>query len=200
MKGSWALVKMKHTKNDWLLIKHHDQFAGTDDAKGKDEPSVLSGMTIEDLKTKKPPKKMDKIDLSQVAGAVPAEFPESLSPMLAALTDAPFSDPKWIFEPKLDGYRVLAFIRGGKAHLKSRRGLDVTSQYPFLADSLNRQQSKEMVLDGEVVALDESGRPCFQCLQNHLKNDLTNQQSGEEKIALIYYVFDVLFLDGYEIG
>jgi len=198
LKGSWALVKMKHTKNDWLLIKHKDDFAGTDDAQSKAESSVLSGLTIEELKAKSPRKLKGKLDLSQIPGAVTAEFPESLSPMLATLTDAAFSDPKWIFEPKLDGYRVLAFVRVGKAHLKSRRGLDVTSQYPFLSDSLNRQAAKDLVLDGEVVALDESGRPCFQCLQAHLENRRPGNESGE-KIVLIYYVFDILYLDGYDL-
>ena len=138
-------------------------------------------------------------ELSHEAGAVPAPFPGFLPPMLATLADAPFSDENWIFEPKLDGYRMLALIRGGSARLLSRNGRDSSDQYPFLLQDLNKWPVQEAILDGEVVALDESGRPCFQCLQDHLKNRGRSPKEGGGKIAVVYYVFDILFLNGYSL-
>ena len=95
--------------------------------------------------------------------------------------------PDWLFAPKLDGYRVAAFVQGQRVRLVSRGGLDVTDQYPWLAGDLARQPFDDAVLDGEVVALDERGRPSFQLLQNH---------AGDPSVPLRYFAFDLLHLDG----
>jgi len=131
LKGSWALVKMQHGKNDWLLIKHRDEFIQKDGDVLKEENSVLSGLSLDDLKKKASPTHQDKIELKQLAGVKDAPFPSALSPMLATIKDAPFSDSKWIFEPKLDGYRIMTYIHNGGIKLLSRRGLDVSQQYPL---------------------------------------------------------------------
>ena len=75
--------------------------------------------------------------------------------MQAALADAPFDSPDWLFEPKLDGIRALAFIADGAVTLRSRRGLDVSAQYPALAKAIAAQPLSSAILDGEIVALDE---------------------------------------------
>ncbi|MBI4330924.1 MAG: DNA ligase D [Chloroflexi bacterium] len=202
MRGSWALVKMQHGEKEWLLIKHRDEFASPDKDILKEEFSVLSGLGVQDMPApaatgKEAPA---RIDLTAIQGAHPAPFPPSLSPMLATLTSRPFNSPDWIFEPKLDGYRCIALVRGKTVRLLSRRGLDNTARYPQIAASLRQPNSREMILDGEIVAMDELGRPCFQCLQQHLKTEReAGAGSDKGRFPIIYYVFDILFLDGYDL-
>jgi bifunctional non-homologous end joining protein LigD len=167
LKGSWALVKMQKTKNDWLLIKHGDFAAGGTDILMQ-EQSVISDLTIADLKEGKlPTKATTETLLTKLPGARRSSFPPTVSPMLAEQAKSAFSDPDWVFEPKLDGYRTIALVQNGVIRLLSRNGLDVTRQYPFVIEGLAQQPVAELVLDGEIVALDEKGRACFQCLQNY---------------------------------
>jgi bifunctional non-homologous end joining protein LigD len=204
LKGSWALVKMQHKKNDWLLIKHRDGEARQDGDVLQEEKSVLSGLSLTDMKEKvaavAPAAGPPEMTPEKVPGAKKTPFLRFVDPMLATLKEAPFSDNKWIFEPKLDGYRTLAFLRDKTARLQSRRGLDASAQFPLIIKDLIKQSVQEMVLDGEVVALDETGRPCFQCLQNRLTRAESGAKSGPAgKSTLVYYIFDILYLDGFDL-
>ena len=202
MKGSWTLVKMKADDNNWLLIKHKDAYAhGQTDILANDA-SVISGLTIDDLKSGKAHEKttIDPVKPSAVKGAVKASFPRLIPPMLATLVAAPFSDKDWLFEPKLDGYRTLAFIDKGKVKLQSRNENDFTAHYQNIVESLRNQPVSQLVLDGEIIALDARGKQCFQCLQGYLKSvNIPHPENVEAPSAVIYYVFDVLYLDGYDL-
>lgn len=92
----------------------------------------------------------------------------------------------WVYEPKQDGYRIIAVIDGTTSQLFSMSGLNYTAKYPHVAEGLKWLKLKEAVFDGEVVALDPSGRPNFQELQN----------ARLTKLPIIYYVFDLLHLKG----
>ena len=127
LKGSWALVKMQRTQKDWLLIKHQDEFAQPEVDIQEEDSSVVSGLTIQDLKAGRSMPKENLPELSQVPGAHRTAFPSSIPPMLASLVKKPFSNPLWLFEPKLDGYRIMTFIQQGKVKLVSRIGLDVSN-------------------------------------------------------------------------
>jgi bifunctional non-homologous end joining protein LigD len=202
LKGSWTLVKMQRGDKDWLLIKHRDRHADAHLDVLAEQASVISGLTIDDLKSGhlSPPREAVITASRNVAGAVKAAFPSKLSPMLASLAGAPFSDDRWFFEPKLDGFRTLAFINGNKVRLQSRRGLNVTDHYPSLTESLKRQPASQLVLDGEIIALDAKGKLCFQCLQGYLKSmNKIKIEQVEPPSAIIYYVFDILYLDGYDL-
>ncbi len=202
LKGSWTLVKMKRSDKNWLLIKHEDKHASPDRGILEEEASVMSGLTVDDLRAGHLPSSKGPVAATpgNAVGAVRAAFPSELSPMLASPADAPFSDERWLFEPKLDGFRTLAFINNGKVWLRSRRGLKVTEHYPTLTEGLERQPASQLVLDGEIIALDARGRLCFQCLQGYLKtiNRIKSDQT-EPPSAIIYYVFDILYLDGYDL-
>lgn len=113
-------------------------------------------------------------------------MPHNVKPMLATLVDEPFDRVGWIFEIKWDGYRAISEIENGKVKLYSRSGLSFYSRFKAVAESL-RALGHDAVLDGEVVALDEAGKSHFQLLQNY-------QKTG--KGILVYYVFDILYLDG----
>lgn len=202
LEGSWTLVKMQHSDKNWLLIKHHDEYADSHlDVLAK-EASVISGLTIDDLKTGHlPPRAAPPENKpADTAGVVKSAMPSKLMPMLASLTPTPFSDKEWLFEPKLDGFRTLAFLNNGKVRLQSRNGIDVTGHYPALAESIMRQPAAQLVLDGEIIALDSRGKQCFQCLQGYLKSmGRTRTVEAEPPSAIIYYVFDILYRDGYDL-
>ena len=109
-----------------------------------------------------------------------------LRPMLAKSADAAFNDPEWIFEIKLDGYRALALVDQVSARLVSRAGNEISSAYPAIINDLVTTKLSA-VFDGEIAVLDESGVPRFELLQSYR----TARQG-----YLVYYVFDLLFLNG----
>ncbi|MGA2285441.1 MAG: DNA ligase D [Dehalococcoidia bacterium] len=203
LKGSWALVKSRRGPKDWLLIKHQNGASDRDIL--REGQSVVSGMTIEDLKAggrPEPPsaRRNGPEGPESLPGARKAPFPRALAPMLATLAEQPFSHPDWIFEPKLDGLRAVTFLHDGKVRLVSRRGRDDTKGYPLLAAELTEQPARDVVLDGEIVAPDEQGRPSFQRLQQrmNLQNDVEIRRA-DAQVPVLYYVFDILYLDGYDL-
>ena len=115
--------------------------------------------------------------------------------MLATLADDPFSSPEWIFETKWDGFRSVCFVRNGKTRFVSRNQIDMTPQYPELAEVAKQIDANEAILDGEIVALDKAGMPRFQLLQPRV-----GRKSGIEALRgqghIVYYVFDLLYVDG----
>lgn len=125
-------------------------------------------------------------------------MPEIIHPMLATLVDEPFSDPEWIFETKWDGFRSICFVKKGKARFVSRNQIEMTAQYPELADVGKQIDARQVILDGEIVALDEDGMPRFQLLQPRVGRK-SGLQSLRGKGKIVYYVFDLLFVDGYDL-
>ncbi|MHB1402489.1 MAG: DNA ligase D [Thiobacillus sp.] len=195
LKGSFALVRSSEPKN-WLLIKHRDAYAGARDLAELNR-SVVSGLTVDDLKRLPAPPPLPASRLAP-AGS-PEPMPKKLSPMLAEVAEAPFSHPDWLFEPKLDGYRVLAFVHDGEVRLRSRRGLDLTPAFPAIAAELARQ-SADMILDGEVLALDASGRPSFNALQNRaLLKTPREIAAAERDTPAVFYSFDLLHFAGLDL-
>jgi bifunctional non-homologous end joining protein LigD len=203
LKGSWALVKMQRTEKEWLLIKHRDASADEEREIVDEDRSVICGLTIEDLKAGRLPDRGRRplpVNPAALPGAKASRFPKSIDPMLATLTDHAFSDAAWVFEPKLDGVRTIALIRDGQTKLLSRRGLDTSAQYPLLAEALSTQPAGRLALDGEIVALDEQGRPLFELLQGRI--GLTRPEDvrrAESAIPALFYAFDILHLDGYDL-
>lgn len=108
--------------------------------------------------------------------------------MLCKTSEKPFDDKDWAFEIKWDGYRAIADTRNGEIRLYSRNGLDFSKSFKKVADAL-KIQSHEMVLDGEIVAYDDKGKPNFQWLQR-----IAEQNTD---LVLIYQVFDLLWLNGH---
>jgi bifunctional non-homologous end joining protein LigD len=109
--------------------------------------------------------------------------------MLATLIEKPFDSIEWLFEIKWDGYRALAEIQKDNILLYSRNESNFNLQFPEIVESLKKMQVTA-VLDGEIVALDQQGKSQFQLLQQYSKN---------KKGVLVYYVFDVLYFEGYEL-
>jgi bifunctional non-homologous end joining protein LigD len=125
-------------------------------------------------------------------------MPEKLEPMLAKLSTLPRRDQDYGYEIKWDGIRALAFIDGGRLRLVNRNGREATRQYPELRELGRAVGTLQVILDGEIVAFDENGRPSFERLQSrmHLASDSAIRRRMQD-IPTAYMIFDVLFLEGH---
>ncbi len=177
----------------WLLIhkRDNDSVSGWD---AEDHPqSVKTGRTNDEVKANRDalwvseePAATAEIDL---AGATIAPMPSRIEPMLATLATKPFSDPDWLYEIKWDGFRVQAVVDDGKVRLWTRNLNDAAAYFPRLLASPARWiEAGQAIVDGEVVALDEDGRPDFSLLQTRLGDTAST--------GLVYQAFDLLYLDG----
>jgi bifunctional non-homologous end joining protein LigD len=111
-----------------------------------------------------------------------------IQPMLLLRTDSLPDSKQWLYELKLDGYRAIAFKRNGVVHLRSRNDNDFSGRYPGVVKGLAKMPDNT-VIDGEVIAFDDDGRPSFNALQNY----------GSAPAPVIYYVFDVMVLAGRDV-
>jgi bifunctional non-homologous end joining protein LigD len=126
------------------------------------------------------------------ARRAPSEAPpEFIAPQLATLVSTPPKGAGWIYEIKLDGYRILARINGKDVRLFTRRGNDWTADMQHLAEELAKLPTRSACLDGEVVVLGANGLPEFNALQNAFDRKGTQQ--------LVYFVFDLLYLNGRDV-
>jgi bifunctional non-homologous end joining protein LigD len=148
----------------------------------------------------KPPVKKNSGPLAQVKGAEPAPMPRAVRPMLATLVDKPFNSAEWLYEVKWDGYRALAYLEESGVRLVSRNQNDLTAQFPELQELSTCIQAREAVIDGEIVALDEEGRPSFSLMQQ--RSGITHggrKVRPNDEVPIVYYAFDLLYLDGYSL-
>jgi len=124
-------------------------------------------------------------------------LPELVRPMLAAAGTLPRDEAHWRYEFKWDGVRAVAYVEGGRLRLMSRRDRDITVTYPELRKLGEELGSRQVVLDGEIVALDENGRPSFEALQPRMNlDDAAKVRRVALRIPVTYMIFDVLHLDG----
>jgi bifunctional non-homologous end joining protein LigD len=193
LKGSFALVRTRADRQ-WLLIKHRDRFADNSDLLARSR-SVLTGATLDDIcaATDSPRRKAQALVPSGPAESMPTK----LSPMLADAGEHPHSNADWMYEPKLDGYRVIAFVQGASVRLQSRRGIDLTAAFPEITAELAQQANSRMVLDGEIVALGEDGRPSFNALQNRVQRKSAAQiDKARQDAPVVLVCFDLLHFGG----
>jgi bifunctional non-homologous end joining protein LigD len=199
LRGEFALVKTGKDDKSWLLLKKKDRYTTAGDILTKNR-SVVSHKTLEeeleDVTQKSfRQKKVHQIRLHETIesdglhDAPLAPMPHKVAPMLADTAREPFNDPGWLFEVKWDGYRAVAEIREGGVSLYSRNGISFEKKFFPVVESL-RKFDFEAVLDGEVVVVDDQGRPDFEQLQNFGKSG-----SGH----LLYYVFDLLHFKGHDL-
>lgn len=170
IRGHFALVKMHddaRKDNQWLMIKKKDEHAVEDPYNSED--------FVDDFYKKKDEPLVVKLN-------------EFIKPMMAKKTSGAFDNPGWIFELKWDGYRTIASNLEDKTQLYSRNGLSFTEKYKPVTEGF-RHIHHQVILDGEIVVLDNEGRPQFQLLQNY------QSEAGGE---LRYYVFDILHLNGHD--
>lgn len=195
LQGEFSLVRLQDKPKQWLLIKKNDEFA-TDVPVTQQNQSVLSNRTIQAKKKAKktesnspPPLLLSDSSQSDEGTIKSSPMPEAIKPMLATLVDEPFDNKDWLFEIKWDGYRALAYIQKRNISLLSRNNLSFNVRFASLVKALKTIEM-DAVLDGEIVVLDENEKPSFQLMQNYQHN-----QEG----ILVYYVFDLLYLQNYDL-
>jgi bifunctional non-homologous end joining protein LigD len=177
LKGLFALFRIKGSEkeNEWMLVKKADEFA--------EEKFDIGSMPP--IRSKKSPGR-GKVRIKKHSGPFPDKLPE---PMLARLAVDFKDDPEWIYEIKLDGYRMMCSVRDRKVDLVSRNGNSYNTLFKVLLDELGKIE-EDSILDGEVVIEDPKGISRFQLLQDY-------RNSG--KGILKYYVFDILYLNGHSL-
>ena len=223
LKGGFVLVRTRGSKyggksgdKAWLLIKEKDAYARPNDGAIVDTApdSVVTGRSIDEIASAKKHVWRSKLsvnanvragaivsptartrgvqaDTASVAGAKRAAMPASMAPVLATLVERAPAGDDWINEIKYDGYRMVCRIDGGRARLISRNGNDWTKTFPGIAKDLARLPVRQAWIDGEVVVLDTEGRSSFQALQNAL--------TGASTRGLAFFVFDIMYRDGYDL-
>jgi bifunctional non-homologous end joining protein LigD len=192
LRGRWTLVQLKKSERNWLLIKERDAWM-TPGGRAVPEGSVLSGLTVEQLRDGVDPAAPIRAELERLEAPVFPLRVAQIQPMLAESVDAPFSRGGWLFEVKLDGYRILAERSAEGTQLLTRGGRDASASFPEVARAVAALPFRHLILDGEVVATDEHGRPSFQRLQQRARF----LRSAEERRVIAenpvtYYAFDLL--------
>ena len=194
LKGRFVLVKMRNSKrqNEWLFIR---KAAGSAVAAAPAKPAARSKAAAH---AESPRKKGSIVDPGKLTGALRAPMPSKIDVALATLADKPFSDDAWLFEIKWDGERAVVWTKDNGVTIRSRSHRDITAECPELRDFARRLSAREAIVDGEIVALDDSGRSDFKKLQPRF-GVLNPSASLLAQVPIVYYAFDILHCDGYDL-
>ena len=192
LNGHFVLIRLKprpkERAENWLLIKEHDAF----EQPGGDV-AALEAVKLKPEKVVRAKKQTmtEVADAAPAPGAVRAAMPQTQAPQLATLVEAPPEGGEWASEIKFDGYRLVMCKQGDAVRLLTRNGLDWTHRLPRMAEAVGRLKLRDVMLDGELVALRADGHSSFGDLQAALA-------SGQDR-PLVLYVFDLLHLDGWDL-
>jgi bifunctional non-homologous end joining protein LigD len=202
LKGMWTLVRIKgETGKEWLLIKETGDAHVRRGAQAPyDDSSILSGLAVEELQARG--RRAEEIR----AGCLRLKAPErpvsgeEVQPMLAEPRGDPFDDPQWLFELKYDGFRSIVSRDGSRPRIFYRRGTDATAVFPDLARALLSLPAERFVADGEIVVLDDTGRPVFQRLQKRALLTLPRDvDRAAAELPATLFLFDLLAFDGFDL-
>ncbi|HVM46887.1 MAG TPA: non-homologous end-joining DNA ligase [Candidatus Acidoferrum sp.] len=191
LKGEWHLVRFRAGK-EWLLIKGGENLRPV--SKRKDDTSALSGKSMRQLAQSGAVWQSNREQPAPAASAKPSRSRRRaaslafVEPMMAKLVEKPPPAGEWIYEIKLDGFRALALIGEDGVRLLSRNNKDLGGRFPEVVEALGGLHTRDAIVDGEIVALDEKGRSSFQLLQA--------AEMGQERPPVFFYAFDLLRLDG----
>lgn len=203
LRGRFALVhtgrrKKKGAPDEWLLLKKQDAFATPGrDVTGESPRSVLSGLTVEELARAREVGD-DIVSKADALGAPPGEVSaREITPMLCATGEVPLTDDAWSYELKLDGVRILGARNGDEVALYYRTRRAATAAYPEVVEALAAMVPGDFVLDGEIVAFDEGGKPSFHRLTRRIHaSKPMDVRFAMRSVPVVYVAFDVLAVGG----
>ena len=198
LKGKWTLVKIKKSERDWLFIKERDAYLKSPGDQFPEE-SVLSGLTVEEVKAGRSRAGDLRRALEGVAPLNPLDV-RGTQVMLTESAESAFTKEGWIFELKLDGYRLLAGKSKGEVTLMTRNGNDYTAVFPEIARAFHALPYDHFVIDGEVVVLDAQGKPSFSLLQKRgrLTSELEIKRAAVE-LPTSFFAFDLLGFEQFDL-
>jgi len=204
LRGRWTLVRTKakdrSPQKEWLLIKKPDAWSAADGGSGFSQESVLSGLTLDELGVGGGRAQDLRAELARLRLPHRRVHARDIGLMLADTAEHPFSGRGWLFELKYDGYRLLTERDGERAELRFRGGHDATAAFPELRRALLALPIDTFVLDGEVVVLDDRGRPSFQRLQERLRLRRPSEIAhGRVALPATLFVFDLLACGGFDL-
>jgi bifunctional non-homologous end joining protein LigD len=200
LRGRWTLVRMAKKEKEWLLLKKADAAASGAELTERYPQSVLSGLTVEEIRDLPAKRAAVRARLQALEAPRGDVSPRTQPFMLATLAERPFSGKDWLFEVKYDGVRVLAHRLGEAVELYGRSGQVITGRYPELVGALRALPVEAFLIDGEIAALDESGKPSFERLQARMH--LTSPRDTARAAAAVPVIgifFDCLALDGHDL-
>jgi len=202
LRGAWHLFRTKGkgpgTSKEWMLVKRMDGWASA--TRTLPPESIYSGLTLEEIRSGSRRAAGVREELERLGAPRQEVRASAVKLMLAETAERAFTDPAWLFELKHDGFRVLAEREGGDPRLVYRRGSDATGTYPDVARAVSALPFGDLVLDGEVVVLDEEGRPSFQRLQRRAQQRRTADiQRAALEMPATYYAFDLLGFEGFDL-
>jgi bifunctional non-homologous end joining protein LigD len=198
--GVWTLVRTRRSEKEWLLIKKPDAWADSGETAELSELSVLSGLGVEELASASERAKRIRRRLVDWGAGRLSVLPEDLGVMLAETREKPFSGADWLFELKYDGFRTLATRQQELVQLRYRSGNDATRLYPEITRALAALPFDRLVLDGELVTIDERGRPNFQLLQQRAQRRRPlDIQAGTVELPATLFVFDLLIFEDLDV-
>ena len=200
LRGRWTLVKIKKSDKDWLLIKEQDHLATDDEDATFFETSVLSGLTVEDLREGNDPGENVRGGLHELGCPIGRVEAQDVKVMLAENREEPFSESGWLYEIKLDGYRMVASVESGEGKLRTRNGHDATGAFPEVIQALRALPYEHLVLDGELVVHDAAGLPSFQRLQKRARlSKAPDVRRAAVELPATLYLFDILGFEDFDL-
>ena len=200
LRGRWTLVRMGKKEKEWLLLKKQDGAATLVEAIDRYPESVITGLTVEEMRDVPGTLAALRERVESLRAPKKTVSPRDVSIMLATLAERPPSGEDWSFEIKYDGVRVVAGRDGDAVTLLGRSGEEITKRYPEVAAALRALPDSKFVVDGEIVAEDENGRPSFQRLQARMH--LTKPRDIEAaavQVPVRGMFFDCLGLEGHDL-
>jgi bifunctional non-homologous end joining protein LigD len=189
LNGVFVLVKMQGSSrgSEWLFIRRSDSSSAEElESQNRGRKAATKGAPSSVLD----PKNLD--------GAKRSDMPAHISVALAQLSGKVFASPEWLFEIKWDGERALAFIQNGEVEFRSRSGRNITPEYPELKSLVKQLNARKAIVDGEIVALDNEGRSDFTKIQPRFGVS-SPTASLQLKNPVTYYIFDLLYCDGFDL-
>lgn len=198
VRGRWTLIRTPKAGSDyWLLIKERDAHVDSGGTAVYPDDSIYSGLEVDELPLAGEIE-AELRDRALELGATERELRAGdVNVMQATRRRTAFSHPRWVFEIKYDGYRLIAGTEGGDAVVISRNRMDLTSTFPEIARAVRGLPYNGLVLDGEVVVNDERGLPSFGRLQQRgrfrNREDIAN---AVLELPATYYAFDLLAIGG----
>ena len=189
-------------KNEWLLVKKPDGFASEQDLLAAEPYSVLSSLTVDDLAGKHELAQALEARVKDAGGRQRAFDAASIVPMLCKDEEQTrLVDKKRVYELKLDGVRIIADRQGDGAALRYRSGGLATQSYPEIVRAVRELPAQRVVLDGEIVTFDESGRPSFERLLRRIAARRAGDiEQAATETPVVYIVFDLLALGGFDLS